>query len=91
MLSSAALPGRKVVFFFQTGSWSASASSGVLEALEAVTEAAKRSGVIVYAMDLRGTSFGMGSTVDVSSSNVAEFSARKIGMACARLPPRRNR
>jgi hypothetical protein len=55
--------------------------SGVLEALEGVTEAAKRSGVIVYTMDLRGTSFGMGSTVDVSSSNVAEFSARKIGMA----------
>jgi VWFA-related protein len=81
MLSSATLPGRKVVVFLSDGFLVSERKSGVLDALEGVTEAAKRSGVIVYTMDLRGTSFGMGSTVDVSSSNVAEFSARKIGMA----------
>jgi len=81
MLSSATLPGRKVVVFLSDGFLVSERKSGVLEALEGVTEAAKRSGVIVYTMDLRGTSFGMGSTVDVTSSNVAEFSARKIGMA----------
>lgn len=81
MLSSAALPGRKVVLFLSDGFLVSERRSGVVEALEAVTEAAKQSGVIVYTMDLRGTSFGMGSTVDVTSANVAEFSARKIGMA----------
>lgn len=81
MLSSSALPGRKVLVFLSDGFLVSERKSGVLEALEGVTEAAKRSGVIVYTMDLRGTAFGMGSTVDVSSSNVAEFSARKIGMA----------
>ena len=81
MLSSSALPGRKVVLFLSDGFIVSERKSGVLEALEAVTEAAKRSGVIVYTMDLRGTSFTLGSSVDASSNDFADFSARKIGMA----------
>jgi VWFA-related protein len=81
MLSSAALPGRKVVFFLSDGFLVSERRSGVVEALEAVTEAAKRSGVIVYTMDVRGTAFTSGSAVDVSSNDFADFSARKSGLA----------
>jgi VWFA-related protein len=81
MLSSSALPGRKVVFFLSDGFLASERRSGVLEALEAVTEAAKRSGVIVYTMDVRGTAFASGSAVDVSSNDFADFSARKVGLA----------
>lgn len=81
MLSSSALPGRKVVFFLSDGFLVSERRSGVVEALEAVTEAAKRSGVIVYTMDVRGTAFTSGSAVDVSSNDFADFSARKSGLA----------
>jgi VWFA-related protein len=81
MLSSSALPGRKVVFFLSDGFLVSERRSGVVEALEAVTEAARRSGVIVYTMDVRGTVFTSGSAVDASSNDFADFSARKAGLA----------
>ncbi len=81
MLSSSALPGRKLVFFLSDGFLVSERRSGVLEALEAVTEAAKRSGVVVYTMDVRGTSFNTGSAVDVSTNEFADFSARKVGLS----------
>jgi VWFA-related protein len=81
MLSSSALPGRKVVFFLSDGFIVNERKSGVLEALAAVTEAAKRAGVVVYTMDARGTSFNTGSSVDVSSNDFADFSNRKIGLS----------
>lgn len=85
MLSSAALPGRKVAFFLSDGFLVSERKSGVLEALEGVTEAAKRSGVVVYTMDLRGTSFNMGSGIDVSSNDYADFSGRQAGLAGAEI------
>lgn len=85
MLSSAALPGRKVVMFLSDGFLVSERKSGVLEALEGVTEAAKRSGVIVYTMDLRGTSLNMGSGIDVSSNEFADFSSRRAGLAGAEI------
>jgi VWFA-related protein len=81
MLSSSALPGRKVVFFLSDGFIVNERKSGVLEALAAVTDAAKRAGVVVYTMDARGTSFNTGSSVDVSSNDFADFSNRKIGLS----------
>jgi VWFA-related protein len=81
MLSSSALPGRKVVFFLSDGFIVNERKSGVLEALAAVTETAKRAGVVVYTMDARGTSFNTGSSVDVSSNDFADFSNRKIGLS----------
>jgi hypothetical protein len=81
MLSSSALPGRKVVFFLSDGFLVHERKAGALEALEAVTEAAKRYGVVVYTMDVRGTSFNTGSGVDVSSNDFADFSARKVGLS----------
>jgi len=81
MLSSSALTGRTVVFFLSDGFLVSERKSGVLEALQAVTDAAKRSGVVVYTMDARGTSFNTGSAVDVSSNDFADFSNRKVGLA----------
>lgn len=81
MLSSSALPGRKVVFFLSDGFIVNERKSGVLEALAAVTETARQSGVVVYTMDARGTSFNTGSSVDVSSNDFADFSNRKIGLS----------
>jgi len=85
MLSSAALPGRKVVLFLSDGFLVSERKMGVLEALEDVTETARRSGVIVYTMDLRGTSLNMGSGVDVSSNEYADFSGRRAGFASAEI------
>jgi VWFA-related protein len=85
MLSSATLPGRKVAFFLSDGFLVSERKSGVLEALEGVTAAAKRSGVIVYTMDLRGTSFNMGSGTDASSNDYTDFSGRTAGLAGAEI------
>ena len=85
MLSSAALPGRKVVLFLSDGFLVSERKMGVLEALEVVTETAKRSGVIVYTMDLRGTSLNLGGGVDVSNNEYADFSGRRAGLAGAEI------
>lgn len=85
MLSSAALPGRKVVLFLSDGFLVSERKMGVLEALQDVTETAKRSGAIVYTMDLRGTSLNMGSGVDVSNNEYADFSGRRAGFASAEI------
>lgn len=85
MASSAALPGRKVVFFLSDGLLINERKAGALEALEGVTEAARRSGVIVYTMDLRGTFFNMGSGIDVSNNELADFTSRMSGLPYAEL------
>jgi VWFA-related protein len=85
MASSAALPGRKVVFFLSDGLLINERKGGALEALEGVTEAARRSGVIVYTMDLRGTFFNMGSGIDVSKNELADFTSRMAGLPYAEL------
>jgi len=85
MVSSAALPGRKIAFFLSDGFLINERKSGAQEALEGVTETARRSGVIVYTMDLRGTFFNMGSAVDVSSNDYEDFSSRKAGLPGAEI------
>jgi VWFA-related protein len=85
MLSSAALPGRKVVLFLSDGFLVSERKSGVLDALEGVTDAAKRSGVIVYTVDLRGTILNLGSGVDASNNEYADFSGRRAGLAGAEI------
>lgn len=85
MASSSALPGRKVVFFLSDGLLINERQGGALEALERVTEAAKRSGVVVYTMDLRGTFFNMGSGIDVSNNDLADFTSRQSGLPYAEL------
>jgi VWFA-related protein len=81
MLSSSALPGRKLVFFLSDGFVINERKSGALEMLHKVTEEAARSGVVVYTMDLRGTVFGLGSAVDASTNDYIDLSARRAGVA----------
>jgi VWFA-related protein len=81
MQSSAALPGRKVVFFLSDGFIINERKAGALETLQRVTQAAARAGVIVYTMDLRGPAMSLGSAVDASTNNYADASARRAGVA----------
>jgi hypothetical protein len=55
MQSSAALPGRKLVFLISDGFIADARNSNALTLLKRVTDIAARAGVIVYAMDARGT------------------------------------
>lgn len=55
MQSSTALPGRKLVFLISDGFIADARSSNALTLLKRVTDMAARAGVIVYAMDARGT------------------------------------
>ena len=85
MLSASALPGRKLVFFFSDGFIINERKSGALETLHSVTEAAARSGAVVYTMDLRGTVFGIGSGADASTNDYIDLSARRVGVASGEI------
>jgi VWFA-related protein len=80
IFSSAALPGRKVVFFLSDGFIINERKSGAMEALRRVTQAATRTGAVVYTMDLRGTFFGSGSGTDASSNDYTDLTSRKAGL-----------
>ena len=85
MLSSSALPGRKLLFFLSDGFIINERKSGALEVLDKVTEAAARAGVVVYTMDLRQNSFGLASGVDASTNEYVDLSARRVGIASGEL------
>jgi VWFA-related protein len=85
MLSSGALPGRKLVFFLSDGFIINDRRTGALEMLKSITEAAARAGVVVYTMDLRGTFFGLGSGVDASTNEYADLSARRTGLVAGEI------
>ncbi|OLE54077.1 MAG: hypothetical protein AUG51_09540 [Acidobacteria bacterium 13_1_20CM_3_53_8] len=51
---SAEIPGRKLVLFISDGFFTQSASSLITEQLRRITDAAARSGVVIYTMDARG-------------------------------------
>ncbi|MDX6614535.1 MAG: hypothetical protein QOD75_3721 [Blastocatellia bacterium] len=55
MRSSAALPGRKLVFFMSEGFVADVRASNAMTLLQRVTDMAARSGIVVYTMDARGT------------------------------------
>ncbi|HEX8846497.1 MAG TPA: VWA domain-containing protein [Pyrinomonadaceae bacterium] len=55
MQSSAALPGRKLVFFISDGFITDVRGGNAMTLLKRVTEMAARTGVVVYTMDARGT------------------------------------
>jgi VWFA-related protein len=82
MRSSAQLPGRKLVFLVSDGFFLNDRNTGFGEKLKGITDAAVRSGAVIYSLDARG----LVSMVDVSSnrpdpeghlsrSNVGELSA----------------
>ncbi|HWT03543.1 MAG TPA: VWA domain-containing protein [Pyrinomonadaceae bacterium] len=85
MLSSAQLPGRKLVFFISDGFIVNERKVGALEALRSVTQTAERSGVVVYTMSLRESSLGLGSSVDASTNDYVDPYSRKAGATFGEL------
>ncbi|HVG31911.1 MAG TPA: VWA domain-containing protein [Pyrinomonadaceae bacterium] len=59
MQSTAQLPGRKLVFFISEGFLLNARDSDILDRIRRVTDAAARSGTVVYTMDARGLSTGV--------------------------------
>lgn len=85
MFSSANLPGRKIIFFLSDGFLINERKAGALAAVRRVTQAAARSGAVVYTMDMRGTYFGLGSSVDASTNDYVDPSARRVGVAMGEI------
>jgi VWFA-related protein len=78
MLSSSRLPGRKLVFFLSDGFIIDARKSNAPETLRRVTQAAARTGAVVYTMDTRGTI--LDPTVDASRNDYFDPSARRSGI-----------
>lgn len=85
IFSSANLPGRKVVVFLSDGFIINERKAGAMEAVRRVTQAAARSGAVVYTMDMRGTFFGLGSGVDASTNDFVEPGSRKAGLVMGEI------
>lgn len=83
--SSSELPGRKTVFFLSDGFLVNERKAGALELLQRITRKAAASGVIFYTMDARGTTFNLGSSVDASSNDYWDASARRAGLASGEI------
>ena len=81
MLSSAALPGRKLVFFLSDGFLLNERAAGANKTLRGVTQTAAQAGVVVYTMNLQETNFGPGSSVDASTNDYIDLSARRAATA----------
>lgn len=62
MQSTAQLPGRKLVFFISEGFLLNARDSDIMDRMRRVTDAAARSGTVVYTMDARGLETGMDAT-----------------------------
>lgn len=77
MESSAALPGRKLVFFlsdgFMTGPWNSDTS------LQQATTLAARTGAVIYSVDMRGTT--LDSSVDASNNDYVDMGSRHAGVS----------
>jgi VWFA-related protein len=78
MDSSARLPGRKLVFFLSDGFLVDARKSNALDTLRRVTQAAARTGAVVYTMDTRGTI--MDPTIDASRNDYFDPSGRRSGI-----------
>ncbi len=71
--SSATLTGRKLVLFISDGFFLNSRDSNVRDRLRRITDAAARSGVVIYAMDARGLTSGL---PDASSDSGFDLTGR---------------
>jgi VWFA-related protein len=81
MLSASGLPGRKLVFFLSDGFVLNERAAGANRTLRGVAETAARAGVVVYTMNLQETNFGPGSSVDASTNDYIDLTARRVGVA----------
>lgn len=89
MLSAGALPGRKLVFFLSDGFVLNERAAGASRTLRGVAETAARAGVVVYTMNLHETNFGPGSSVDASTNDYIDLSARRVGVAFGEVSAKR--
>jgi VWFA-related protein len=78
MQSTATLPGRKLVFFLSDGFTVDPRGSNALAILHKISEAAARTGAIVYTMDTR-ENFSDPS-IDASRNDYADLSSRRAGL-----------
>jgi len=79
MQSSAALPGRKLVFFLSDGFIVDPRGSSALGLLHQVTQVAARSGAVIYSVDMRGSFTD--AAVDASSSDYVDMTSRHAGVS----------
>jgi VWFA-related protein len=79
MDSSASMPGRKLVFFFSDGFMVDPRGSNALNALHQATRLAARTGAVIYAVDMRGST--LDSVVDASNNDYVDMSSRHAGVA----------
>lgn len=85
MLSASGLPGRKLVFFLSDGFVVNERNASALKLLQDVTKTAAQAGAVVYTMDLRETQFGTSSSVDASTNDYIDLSARRVGVVFGEL------
>jgi VWFA-related protein len=91
MLSAGALPGRKLVFFLSDGFVLNEHNGGALETLRGVAQEAARAGAVVYTMDLRENALsGLGSSVDASTNDYIDLSARRSALAFGEIAATRS-
>src|ERR1700730_9919490 len=77
LTTTTSLPGRKLLFFLSDGFIVNPQDSDISDLLRQVTEAAARTGAVIYSVDLRDSSSE--STVDVSTNDYIDFSGRGVG------------
>lgn len=83
MQSSAALPGRKLVFFLSDGFMVDPRGSSALSSLQQATQIAARSGAVIYSVDMRGSFIE--AAVDASSSDYIDMTSRHSGVSLGEI------
>jgi len=79
MESSAAIPGRKLVFLLSDGFVVDPRGSSALDLLRKVTSVAARTGAVIYTMDTRG--LFAESNVDASNNDFVDMTSRHAGLS----------
>ncbi|MDX6576791.1 MAG: hypothetical protein QOE96_2744 [Blastocatellia bacterium] len=79
MQSTAALPGRKLIFFLSDGFVADPRGSNALNSLHQVTQVAAHSGAVIYSVDMRGSFTD--AAVDASSSDYIDMTSRHAGVS----------
>src|ERR1041385_1459647 len=81
VFSSQALPGRKVVFFLSDGFSINQRKADQDEQFIRIARGAASAGMVIYTMDARGTFLNFGSSVDASTNDYVDMTARAAGVA----------
>lgn len=85
--STAALPGRKLIFFISGGFFLDNRNSDSINRLQRITSAAARNGVVIYSMDARGLAVGL---PDASSDVAFDPAGRLLRTSLGELSDSQN-